>query len=109
MNGHLRMLSGLSKAAQALGFKDLLRNPWKILLLQSLCQVAIIPSSGKEMSLINCYQDSVPPGLVSDSPGIPWKYQEEGSDKGKACSAKCFYLVLCHDKLCVLVSLNTSV
>ena len=80
-NGRLRKLSGLSKTARALGFKDLLRKPWKILLLLSLCQVAIIPSSGKEMSLMNCNQESVPQGLASDSPGIPVKYQEVGGEK----------------------------
>ena len=53
------MLSSSSKVIQTLRFRDLLGNLWKILLLLSFCQVAIIPSSVKETSLINCSRESM--------------------------------------------------
>lgn len=53
------MLRCLSKAPQALSVRDVLGNPWKILFLLPFCQMTIIPSSVKTMSLINCLQESM--------------------------------------------------
>lgn len=49
------MLCCLSKAPQALSVRDVLGNPF----LLPFCQMTIIPSSVKTMSLINCLQESM--------------------------------------------------
>lgn len=77
VNRHLKLVKYLSKVTQALSCRELLRHPWKILFL-------VVLSSGANRAFI-CERDVLgkllpgewlPPGLISDFPGIPHRCQE---------------------------------